>query len=171
VWRPWGRPFLWVPSCALKSLCSCVLLEERPRTRYTLQDQYKEDTMATIGQTIRTIQKVLTPDLLRKPYKDEAKRHAVAGHCYVASEALFHTLGGKSAGLKAYTARDWRGKSHWWLQDTRGKIWDPTEAQYTAFGKRPPYETGRGCGFLTKQPSRRAQQVLDRVGLRSRHCS
>jgi hypothetical protein len=121
--------------------------------------------MATISQTIRKIQKALSPDLLRPAYQDRAKRHPVAGHCYSASEALFHFLGGKPAGLVAFVARDHEGGTHWWLKDKDGNILDPTKAQYTAFGRQPPYATGRAVGFLTKKPSRRAQIVMQRAGL------
>jgi len=121
--------------------------------------------MATIRQTIRKIQKALSPDLLSKAYENESANHPVAGHCYIAAEALFHVLGGKRAGLIAYVARDPEGGTHWWVQDAKGKILDPTKEQYTAFGKEPPYHVGRGAGFLTKRPSRRAQVILNRAGL------
>lgn len=49
---------------------------------------------------IRKIQSVLTDDLLvsywRKHKSDTD--HKLFGHCYAASETLFHLLGGKNAG-------------------------------------------------------------------------
>ena len=129
-------------------------------TRKTL-----EDIKIKRQQILRRIQRALSPDLLSKTYADEAKNHPVAGHCYIAAEALYHALGGKSAGLTAQVARDPSGGTHWWLIDNRGRILDPTKEQYTAFAVTPPYAVGRGAGFLTRQPSRRARIVLERAGL------
>lgn len=111
------------------------------------------------------IQQALSPDLLSKSYKDCAQVHPVAGHCYAAAEALYHALGGLQAGLTPQVARDPEGGTHWWLRDREGAILDPTKEQYIAVGKQPPYLTGRGAGFLTRQPSRRARTILQRAGL------
>jgi hypothetical protein len=111
---------------------------------------------------IRRIQRVLTSDLLSKKYA--AETHPLGGHCYVAAEALFHAMGGKEAGLTAYVA-SYDGCTHWWLQDARGRKYDPTKPQYTDLGLEPPYHLGRAGGFLTKQPSKRAKLVLDRAGI------
>ncbi len=49
------------------------------------------------------------------------------------------------------------GTTHWWLEAENGKVIDFTSGQY----KQPfPYHRGRGGGFLTKQPSRRAKEVM-----------
>lgn len=110
---------------------------------------------------IRRIQRVLTPDLLSKKYQTET--HPLGGHCYVAAEALFHAMGGKDAGLMAYVA-SYDGCTHWWIQKGQRR-YDPTKQQYTDLGLEPPYHLGRPCGFLTKQPSKRAQLVLKRAGI------
>lgn len=77
------------------------------------------------------------------------------GNCYVTCEALYHLLGGKRAGLTPHVVRH-EGDVHWYLVQ-RGTVIDPTRRQ---FQKRPPYERGRGCGFLTKRPSRRARAMM-----------
>ena len=114
---------------------------------------------------ITRIQAALSPDLLSKTYRNCEGQHSVAGHCYIASEALYHYLGGKAAGLTPQVARDPEGGTHWWLLDNKGQILDPTREQYTECGKEPPYAQGRGAGFLTLKPSRRAQTIMHRAGL------
>jgi len=79
------------------------------------------------------------------------------GHCYVASEALYHMLGGKDAGFKPMNLKH-EGAQHWWLVGPDGEVIDATADQF----KTPvPYDQGRGRGFLTKQPSKRAQKLID----------
>ena len=88
------------------------------------------------------------------------------GNCYVASEALYHLLGGKAAGWKPmcipkpHIAGRVTGKNdtHWFLKHSSGLIVDPTVSQ---FRRHPPdYSLARGCGFLTKQPSKRAVVLM-----------
>lgn len=95
---------------------------------------------------------------LRKPaYRNHP--NPMAGHCYVASEALYHRLGGKGAGWTPQTIRH-EGGPHWFLRHREGAIIDPTADQ---FETPVPYDQGKGCGFLTRQPSARAQRVLDQL--------
>lgn len=82
------------------------------------------------------------------------------GNCYVASEALYHLLGGKRAGWTPKRVR-FAGDVHWFLQHRSGMVLDVTRAQ---FGRvRPPYERARGGGFLTRRPSRRARKLMERM--------
>jgi hypothetical protein len=83
----------------------------------------------------------------------------VAGHCYVASEAAYHLLGGKDAGWTPMQIQH-GGGSHWYLRHESGLILDITSEQ---FFKPVPYANGRGRGFLTRQPSKRAARVIDRA--------
>lgn len=77
------------------------------------------------------------------------------GQCYPASEAVYHLLGGVASG---YTPV--RGGGHWWLRRPDGTILDVTANQYPdGFD----YTVGRGGGFLTKKPSKRAQKILERI--------
>jgi hypothetical protein len=118
---------------------------------------------------IGRILNVLTPDLLKKEYREVNKTNSTYGHCYAASEALYHMLGGKDAGLVPMTGRDANGVSHRWLRSKDGRIIDATATQYTSIGLNPPYENGKGGGFLPAgkapagTPSRRAQTIIDRV--------
>lgn len=119
------------------------------------------DYKSTSKEIIQAIRKSLTPELLSKEWKPFADEHCT-GHCYIGAEAAYHLLGGKKAKLKVFVASYEEG-THWWLVDIEGKIIDPTECQYTAYGDKPPYHLGRCCGFLTTQPSKRAQVVINRV--------
>ena len=124
--------------------------------------------MKNIPSLIRKIQSVLSDDLLHKDQKKTKKSHPYTGHCYVASEALYHILGGKKSGLTPVRATLFSGTSHthWWLKDENRKIIDITAEQFTSRGinvRKKIYPYGRGTGFLTKGPSKRAQEVIRRV--------
>jgi hypothetical protein len=84
----------------------------------------------------------------------------VKGPCYPASEALYTLLGGKRAGLTPMRIRH-EGVPHWYLrwETVAGTFYiDPTSSQF----KSPvPYESGVGCGFLTKGPSKRAVAIIE----------
>jgi hypothetical protein len=78
------------------------------------------------------------------------------GNCYVTSEALYHLLGGRAAGWKPMTMRH-EGDTHWFLRHDSGTIVDATASQ---FKQLPDYTKARGCGFLTRQPSKRAAALM-----------
>jgi hypothetical protein len=81
------------------------------------------------------------------------------GNCYATCEALYHLLGGKQAGFKPMRMRH-EGDSHWFLRHESGLILDPTASQFKSL---PDYQRAVGCGFLTKQPSKRAQLLMDKM--------
>lgn len=92
------------------------------------------------------------------------------GNCYVTCEALYHLLGGAVSGWVPHTVRH-EGDVHWYLvkrhvYDVGGRyqpgrytevVLDPTAQQ---FSTPPPYHLGRGRGFLTKKPSKRAAALM-----------
>jgi hypothetical protein len=109
-----------------------------------------------VDRLVERVRAALT-DELRKP-KYRGKTPASAGHCYVASEALYHLLGGSEAGWKPISVRH-EGEPHWYLQNERtGCRVDATEDQFCT-----AVPAGRGKGFLTKHPSKRAQILMARV--------
>ena len=113
---------------------------------------------------IKMVVGVLSADLLKKDLADKRIDHPLYGHCYVASEALYHILGGKASGWSPSRAKDATGTTHWWLENTGGEILDPTAGQYLDSGLTPPYEHGKRGGFLTgDKPSKRSSVVMDRV--------
>lgn len=108
---------------------------------------------------IELIRANLTPDLLHEQYRMLAEKGPAAGHCYVASEALYHIIGGRRSRFKPHSGRI-GDIVHWWLEDDEGGVVDPTADQ---FPDGFPYEIGRGRGFLTRTPSRRAGILIARV--------
>ena len=86
------------------------------------------------------------------------------GNCYVTSEALYHLLGGKTAGWVPVRARV-RGKTHWWLMNRDlGFILDATLKQFTTWKEqRAFYLKGRAGGFLTRKPSKRAKALMEKM--------
>lgn len=118
-----------------------------------------EATLAVLNRLAGEISRILArrPDLLQRPYRAqvEAGAHPLTGHCYVACEALYHA-GAQEAGYRPHVMRVATG-THWFLKNASGAILDPTRAQ---FATPPDYSSARGCGFLTRGPSKRARKVL-----------
>lgn len=77
--------------------------------------------------------------------------------CYVMSEAVYHLAGGKRAGLKPCVHRSGSRGTHWFLRWGENVL-DPSVDQFD--GLIPDHAKGRGCGFLTKTPSKRAARVI-----------
>ncbi len=112
------------------------------------------------NKLIANIRKSLTPELLKPRYRKLKQRNRYTGHCYVASEALYHLLGRKRSGFVPQVIRH-EGSTHWYLKHSAtGKIRDLTCKQ---FRTPVPYKKGRGKGFLTPKPSKRARIVMKRV--------
>jgi hypothetical protein len=102
--------------------------------------------------------RALSDDLRRAPWRGSP--NALAGHCYVASEALWHALGGPCSGYTPVRMRH-EGSPHWALRhDATGAVVDLTAGQFRTL---PDYGRARGCGFLTRRPSKRAAVVLSRI--------
>jgi len=108
------------------------------------------------------VRTALSPDLLKEPWRSRvlARRcDPMTGHCYIASEAAYHLLGGKRAGWQPMFVRH-EGQPHWFLVGPRGEILDITARQF----KTPVrYSRAIGKGFLTTRPSKRARIVIGRV--------
>jgi len=83
----------------------------------------------------------------------------IRGNCYVTCEALYHLIGGKRAGWKPMQMK-YCGESHWFLKHDFGIILDPTARQFEV---EPDYSEARGRGFLTKRPSKRAQELMQKL--------
>lgn len=86
------------------------------------------------------------------------------GNCYVTSEAVYHLTGGLSGPYKPETIRllvDGKPVVHWYLRHKEtGQVLDLTVSQ---FNWPPSYAAGRGRGFLTKKPSKRAAALMQRL--------
>jgi hypothetical protein len=114
-----------------------------------------------IAKVMRSVKDCLTPDLLKPEYRNANASNPMYGHCYVATEALYHVLAvlGLIGDYSPWHGRDDCGITHWWLQAAYGRI-DPTVEQYLQNGKSPPYDVGRRGAFLTVKPSKRAEIVI-----------
>jgi hypothetical protein len=111
----------------------------------------------TPSRLTKEIKSVLTPDLLKKEFRGGS--HPLSGYCYISSEAAFHIMGGESSNYKPMFIKH-EGLPHWFLRSTNGKILDITAKQ---FRTPVPYEKGIRKGFLTKNPSKRAVEVMRRI--------
>lgn len=88
-----------------------------------------------------------------------------AGHCYVACEVLYHHLGGPLGAWRPVHMRH-EGASHWFLRDRySGAVMDPTSDQFHKPPTAADYARGRGCGFLTRNPSKRAVKLAALAGI------
>lgn len=104
----------------------------------------------------RLIQKNLTDDLRRAKYRGHPNK--LHGHCYVASEALYHLL--KKRGISSHPCcLRVDGDIHWYLVVGETYV-DPTSGQFI---KLPDWSKGKRKGFLTKHPSKRATILIDKV--------
>ena len=102
-----------------------------------------------IQNLINKIKNNLPPDLLKKEYRELNKNNTMYGHCYVATETLYHILNDKN--FKPFYAKDENGINHWWLQNSLGKILDVTKEQYLTINKKPPYSKGKQNNHLKDQ--------------------
>lgn len=132
------------------------------RTEKTIESD-EVTTFVCTDRAYRDIVKDVRVCLEDGDRKPEYRGHdnPIAGHCYVASEILYKKLGGKKAGWTPQTIRH-EGGTHWYLKNQNGTIIDPTADQ---FETAVPYAKGRGCGFMTTEPSARAQRVMERLDL------
>jgi hypothetical protein len=111
---------------------------------------------------IQTLHQVLREDngsLLKDRYQTN-RGHFLEGYCYVASETLYHFLGGSESPWTPVRTEHIK-PTHWWLEHQDGTLLDPTAGQYLE--SDPPYDKGKRAGFLTKQPSQRTQILLQRL--------
>jgi len=107
---------------------------------------------------VHQVQGALTPELLHPEH--QGGKGPLAGHCYVATQALWHLMGGAQSGYTPHSGPAPGNDTHWWLvQQQTGHVLDPTASQFPSYD----YSKGTGRGFLTKDPSQRARVVMDRV--------
>lgn len=109
----------------------------------------------TPADAVKVMLPHLTNDLRKKKYRSNP--NPVAGHCYVASEALRYLLGPAWQPMFIKHEED----SHWFLRHAEtGEILDATASQ---FATPVPYSEARRQAFLTKEPSKRARILLGKI--------
>ncbi|HNC55176.1 MAG TPA: hypothetical protein PLP33_07015 [Leptospiraceae bacterium] len=114
----------------------------------------KNGFQPTESQIIGLIKRSLSDKLRKKKYQGNKNR--MAGHCYIASEAFYHLT--KQTNLYTPSYVKFCGETHWFLSKKDGTDIDITVKQFG--GKIPPYHLKKNCGFLTKNPSKRAVELL-----------
>lgn len=102
------------------------------------------------------IKQNLSNDLLKKEYLNIPNKNKYTGHCYVASECYYH-LSDKNHSVYHIKHED---STHWFLKDEKNNIIDLTAAQ---FKTNVPYDLAKKGFFLTKEPSKRAKILINRV--------
>jgi hypothetical protein len=105
---------------------------------------------------VELVRSCLSDDLLRPESRAIPRRTSSAGHCYVASETIFHLTGRTLRPVRIVHEQT----PHWFLVDTDGNVVDATADQ---FATPVPYGEGRRRPFRTKRPSKRAQILIRRV--------
>lgn len=113
----------------------------------------------------KTIVRNLTDDLRKPEYRGHP--NILFGQCYVASEVFFHLSGGKEACLTPMRVKH-EGTTHWWVRRLiqewgKNKLYQDIDLTAAQFETKPPYYKGIATGFLTKNPSKRAQELILRV--------
>ncbi|MEW5822003.1 MAG: hypothetical protein AB1782_17550 [Cyanobacteriota bacterium] len=102
------------------------------------------------------------PQYLKPQYRKEwSPEDPTFGYCYVTAEVIYHYLAPE--GSKPACARTSPSVVHWWVETPDGTILDGTSDQFS--GEKIPYLKGKGCGFLTKEPSKRAQILARHLSL------
>ena len=107
----------------------------------------------------------LTPDLLshkRLKYRQDLLTNKYYGHCYHATQALYYLI--DTDKLVSMKGEDYRGESHWWLQD-QDKIYDVTADQYYSVNETPPYEQGKKTKWYgwKQRPQQITLELMKRV--------
>ncbi len=129
-----------------------------------LQERAKHGSSNTERALMRRIKSELRKKSSEKYLKPQYKvpgRHPLHGHCYVAAQTLYHSLGGESAGIEVYRM-DHEGSSHWFLKNAAGRILDPTASQ---FRTKPDYSKAQRSAFLHTADgiSRRSRNLLQAI--------
>jgi hypothetical protein len=112
----------------------------------------------TENKLIAAIKQNLSPELLPADFSPPSWVGPYAGYCYMASEAFWHLTG------RVYKPCQMLVRSlssHWYLQcRDSGRVIDITAEQFPFFLE---YSEGIERGFRTREPSKPAQIVIDRV--------
>ena len=81
----------------------------------------------------------LSDEFVSEEYRGKVNSR-YCGHCHHATLAMYNLLGGKDSGYKVRKASDELEIKHYWLENSKGEVIDPTVEQYSDLGRNPPYE-------------------------------
>lgn len=120
--------------------------------------------MENTKKLIKAIQNSLSEDLLKPQFRGKSNNRFY-GHCYVATECLYHLLPQHIKSSYKPSILKIEGITHWFLRNKEtGKVLDITSKQ---FPFKLDYTKSKGCGFLTKKSSKRTTILIQRVLLKS----
>jgi hypothetical protein len=113
-----------------------------------------------INNIIELIKESLTDDLLKSRYLKK-NRNRYTGHCYVATETLYHLMTEDEQKKYKPAILKLNNDTHWFLINIdNGKVLDITAEQ---FDFDLPYKNAKRSGFLTKTPSKRSLILINRI--------
>lgn len=84
------------------------------------------------------------------------------GHCHHTTLAMYNLLGGKDSGYKVRKAIDELEIKHYWLENSKAEIIDPTAEQYTGLGRDLPYKN-RVNKCVSYRRTKAANAIIKRV--------
>lgn len=114
-----------------------------------------------MNQIINSIINNLSDDLLKREFLLIKNRNKFTGHCYVATETLYHLLDDNEKLNYVPAILKINNITHWFLKNKNtDEIIDITKEQ---FNFELDYSKSRNCFFLTKTPSKRSQTLINRI--------
>lgn len=105
------------------------------------------------------VRSLLVPELIPNKFKDNTIDSPMYGHCYHATLAMYHLLGGKEAGYKIKCGIDNDETKHYWLE-IDNRIIDPTFEQYADLNREPPYKNYSRCDY---RPSKASKSLIEKL--------
>lgn len=112
-------------------------------------------------ELINLIIENLDDSLLKPKYRKDKNRNKYTGHCYVATEALYHLLDSEEKINYTPSILKINNDTHWFLKNKKtGVIIDITKYQ---FNFELDYSNSRNAAFLTKSPSKRTLTLLNKI--------
>lgn len=111
-------------------------------------------------ELIKLIQDSLSDDLLKPKYRINNKNR-FWGHCYVATETLYHLIENDIQKKYKPAILHINNDTHWFLKHIEtNEIIDITKEQ---FDFDLPYKKSKNAFFLTKTPSKRSLILINRI--------
>ena len=117
--------------------------------------------MHNLNDIIENIINSLDESLLKKRFLRVKNKNKFTGHCYVATETLYHLLGDDQKKIYRPALLKINDDTHWFLKNKlNGEIIDITKEQ---FDFELDYGNAKNCFFLTKEPSKRTKILISRI--------
>jgi hypothetical protein len=134
---------------------------QEPHDICLLESMFVEALKMALSKGLDQSLQLLKPKY-RHAYREQWPDNPMLNHCYASCEAARQWML-EVAGVEYQPIRGCmpNGIVHWALRHPDGHIFDPSGEQ---FEQRPDYTQMKDGGFLTKDPSRRGEAILQLVG-------